>query len=99
MKEQIVHLLRVETQNDDVWVVGTVEGLVDDNGEPKGYQAHAWNSHLATLKDAASRQRYLAGEILKVAAFDLPRDVVSLAGPVTLTSTLVADALAGKALT
>jgi hypothetical protein len=97
MAEQVVHLVTVEAAGDDVWATGEVEGLLDEEGNRKRYTAHAWQTHLVTLKDDEERRRYLAAEVLKVAAPDLPRDTLPLSGKVALSREQVVQVFAPPA--
>ncbi len=101
MKERFetttVHLREVTLDGDDVWAVGTVEGVADAAGQPLLFRAHAWNSHLVTLPDDDTRRTYLAQQILIEARGHLPKDKLPLAGPVNLTLAEVQEALAPPA--
>lgn len=88
-----VTLQKVQQQDDDVWALGTIEGITDERGTPRVFTAHAWNSHLATLADDRARQVYLAQPILIEARDYLPKDRLPLAGPVALTLAQVHEAL------
>lgn len=97
MTDTQVHISLVRSRDDDVWATGTIEGIVDETGSPRVFEAHAWNSHLVTLGDDAARQAYLAQQLLVEAKEFLPADTLPLAGPVTLTLQQVQDALSPPA--
>jgi hypothetical protein len=71
---------------DAVQFSGTIEGILDPEGQPKLFHAHAWKSHLESLPTRAARVAYCAALIKQAAiqAGDIPGPSIDLAATVAV---------------